>query len=258
MKITKGNHVEEVDLDKIIFDLNKEHETLYFDEICGQLFIYAPLSRKEYKKIISNPELNDMDKQDLICYKALLWPENFDFDNCLAGIPDALYLQIIQKSFLANVDDIVYLIDRFREESEELDAQMTCIINEAFPNYSLEEIEAWDMIKFTKMFARSEWKLKNLRNMDLNTDVAEFLQAYTQESNEDIEPQGSTEEVPSNNESEQILPNGKKKMTPEMLKAYREAVAKFPEIDWSKDAMFTGYETQTADITAPALRTGWR
>lgn len=255
MKITKGNKIEEVDLDEIILKLSKEHETLYFDEIYGQLFIYSPLSRKEYRKIMANPELNDLDRQDLICLKALLWPEKYDFDNCLAGIPNALYEQIVKKSFLSNTDDIVFLIDRYREEAEELDSQMCCIISESFPNYTMEEIESWDMIKFTKMFTKAEWKMKNLRNMELNTDVAEFLSNFNEE--------GTTEEEESNKEYEQqnveeTLPNGKKKMTPEMLKAYNEAVAKFPEIDWSKDAMFTGYETQAADTTPPALRTGWR
>lgn len=252
MKLTKGKQVQEVNLDEVINRLNKEYETLYFDEIYGQLFIYAPLSRRDFRKIMYNQEINDLDKEDMICSKALLWPEDYDFDECLAGIPHALYEQIIKKSFLYNTDDMVYLIEAFREESEELDSQMSCIISEAFPHYTMDEIENWDMIKFIKMYTKAEWKLKNLRNMDLTTDVAEFLQTMGEPVPEES---NKKEEQPI---KEEKLPNGKKKMTPEMLKAYNEAVAKFPEIDWSQDAMFTGYETQGADTTPPALRTGWR
>ena len=257
MKIKKGNKVEEVDLDQVVKRLYEEHETLYFSEIGNQIFIYMPLSRKAYNKIIINQELSNFEKEDEICKAALLWPENYDFDNCNAGIPSKLFNEICQKSFLTSESDMIYLLEAYRRESEELDSQMTCIINEAFPNYSIEEIEDWDMLKFTRMFTKAEWKLKNLRNLELTQDVVEFLQT--------IQGNGSDEELESNinyeedvYETEQsTLPNGKRKMTPEMERAYREAITKFPEIDWSADAMFTGYDTQTVDTVAPALRTGW-
>lgn len=259
MKITKGNRVEEVNLDEVISNLYKEHETLYFSEIGGQIFIYMPLSRKKYKKIMSNTELSSFEQEDEICKAALLWPEDFDFDNCHAGIPPALYQEIITKSFLTNFSDMIYLIEAYREEAEELDSQMTCIISEAFPNYTVEEIEEWDMLKFTRMFTKSEWKLKNLRSLELNQDVVEFLQTINASGSEEIiESNIVNEDQPQQVEKSTTLPNGKRKMTPEMEKAYREAVAKFPEIDWSADAMFTGYDTQTVDTTPPALRNGWR
>lgn len=53
-------------------------------------------------------------------------------------------------------DSVANLIEAYREEMELLDTQMTCIISEAFPNYKLEEIEEWDMIKFCKMYSRAE------------------------------------------------------------------------------------------------------
>lgn len=258
MKITKGNKVVEVNLDEVISTLYKEHETLYFSEIGGQLFIYKPLPRNKYKAILSNEELNALEQEDAICKAALLWPEDYDFDNCFAGIPGTLYKEILTKSFLSHTDDMIYLIEAHREESQELDSQMSCIISEAFPNYTMEEIEAWDMIKFTRMFAKSEWKLKNLRNMELNTDVSEFLQTLNVDGSEEAPVSNNTVEVPQQKVEEEVLPNGKKKMTPEMERAYREAVAKFPEINWSADAMFTGYDTQTVDTVAPALRSGWK
>ena len=54
------------------------------------------------------------------------------------------------------MDSVVSLIDVYREELETVDTQMSCIISEAFPNYDIEEIESWDMIKFCKIFSRAE------------------------------------------------------------------------------------------------------
>ena len=46
-----------------------------------------------------------------------------------------------------------------------------------------------------------------------------------------------------------------KEMTMDEYNQYLEFQRMYPDIDFGADAMFTGYETMTADTTAPALRT---
>jgi hypothetical protein len=255
MKITKKEPRQEIDFNELVTGFMSQYETIFFDDLEDTIFVYRPLGRKEYKNIMLNDNLNAFEKEEEICKIVMLWPQDFDFDSCLAGTPTTLYKNIVAKSFLKDTTDMIYLIESFRNESEELDSQMSCIISECFPNYTLDEIESWDMVKFCRMYAKAEWKMNNLRSMALNTDIVEFLQSSLVQGTEPEETSNTINEAPA--QQEEVLPNGKKKMTPEMAKAYNEARMKFPEIDWSADAMFTGYETQGADTTAPALRTGW-
>ena len=146
------------------------------------------------------------------------------------------------------MDSVVSLIDVYREELETVDTQMSCIISEAFPNYDIEEIESWDMIKFCKIFSRAEWKLKNLRNMDNLLDIADVLRTYIEYESE-IRPQ------PKAKQQAGKVKVGSKEMTMDEYNQYLEFQRMYPDIDFGADAMFTGYETMTADTTAPALRT---
>ena len=83
-----------------------------------------------------------IEKEDEVCERTILWPENIDFDEVDAGVPTELYKQILTNSFLDSMDSVVSLIDVYREELETVDTQMSCIISEAFPNYDIEEIES--------------------------------------------------------------------------------------------------------------------
>ena len=157
MKITKKNTVKaELDFDTIVKDLIAKHSTIYFADINDEAYIYKPLSRKDYKEIVENDNLTLIEKEDEVCERTILWPENIDFDEVDAGVPTELYKQILTNSFLDSMDSVVSLIDVYREELETVDTQMSCIISEAFPNYDIEEIESWDMIKFCKIFSRAE------------------------------------------------------------------------------------------------------
>ena len=48
----------------------------------------------------------------------------------------------MEKSFLDSDESQANLIEQYRENLSSLDAQMVCIISEAFPNYDIEDIEA--------------------------------------------------------------------------------------------------------------------
>ena len=260
MKITKKNTVKaELDFDTIVKDLIAKHGTIYFADINDEAYIYKPLSRKDYKEIVENDNLTLIEKEDEVCERTILWPENIDFDEVDAGVPTELYKQILTNSFLDSMDSVVNLIDVYREELETVDTQMSCIISEAFPNYDIEEIESWDMIKFCKIFSRAEWKLKTLRNMDNLLDIADVLRTYNNSNieNEEENIEYESEIRPQSKAKQQTgkVKVGSKEMTMDEYNQYLEFQRMYPDIDFGADAMFTGYETMTADTTAPALRT---
>lgn len=142
MKIsnTSKKRQAEADFDAIVKDLMAKHEVIFFADIGDYNFIYRPLNRKEYKSIVLNTQLQEIEKEDEIIEATLLYPDNIDLDEIEAGIPSLLYEQILENSFL-RAEQILELLNAFRDELSEIDSQMTCIIAEAFPNYKIEEIE---------------------------------------------------------------------------------------------------------------------
>lgn len=265
MKITRKQEEKAAikDFDAMIKSLIEEHGNIFFAEIGDDIFIYKALGRKKYKDIILNPELAEIEKEDVICQECILYPEDFDVDEVEAGIPSELYAQILTNSFLTGTDQMLSLIEACREESQQLDIQMSCIISEAFPAYDIDEIESWDMIKFCRMFGRAEWKLKNLRNMEFENDVVSFLkeqlgELVEEESNIEIEkpkakPQAPTNENNTNNNGSKVKV-GNREMTQDEYRQYLEFQRAHPEIDFGADAMYTGYDTMGYNDLPVALR----
>lgn len=261
MKITNSKQKQaELDFDNLVKDLIAQYGTIFFANIDNNFFIYKPLSRKDYKAIVENNELTNIEKEDEVCAMTILWPEDIDWDDIEAGIPSKLYEEILKNSFLDSPESIAHLIDIYREELETLDTQMSCIISEAFPNYDIEEIENWDMIKFCKIFSRAEWKLKNLRNLDSMKDVTEYLRNIDVDGNNEYE-EDTVQQVNTQPQPQQPIQNnsnkvkvGNREMTEDEYKQYLEFQKMYPEIAWDADAMFTGYESQSVSTVPVALR----
>ena len=137
---------------------------------------------------------------------------------------------------------------------------MSCIISEAFPAYDIDDIEEWDMIKFCRMFAKAEWKLKNMRNLELNSDVVDFLKSAGDGSNIEVEEQQITPQKEQATTQTTTYNSGKVKvgsreMTREEYQQYLDFQRAHPEIDWGADAMYTGYESKSASNVPVPLRT---
>ena len=261
MKITNSKQKQaELDFDNLVKDLIAQYGTIFFANIDNNFFIYKPLSRKDYKAIVENNELTNIEKEDEVCAMTILWPEDIDWDDIEAGIPSKLYEEILKNSFLDSPESIAHLIDIYREELETLDTQMSWIISEAFPNYDIEEIENWDMIKFCKIFSRAEWKLKNLRNLDSMKDVTEYLRNIDVDGNNEYE-ENTVQQVNTQPQPQQPIQNnsnkvkvGNREMTEDEYRQYLEFQKMYPEIAWDADAMFTGYESQSVSTVPVALR----
>ena len=272
MKIVNdSNNTEPIDLNELIEESFQKYNSVFFSEIDDQLFIYKPLGRKEYKDILGNENLDEWDKQDAICKTALIYPKDFDFEYCPAGIPDQLSQDIIEKSCL-DPESMLYLLHIHRQEAEQLGSEMVCIIAEAFPAYTVDEIESWDNLKFMKIYAQAEWILKNIRNVQFQVDIADYLAEISGVTDEELIQMGFKEEQPQpqhiNHQEEVPVRQPRQettqqkqqgKMSAEQRRAYEEFVRQHPEFAdaMQYDSAFTGFETQTADTVNPALRPGW-
>ena len=232
-----------------IDQLEKEYRNVYWTHIEGDLYVYRPIGRKEYKDIALDETLETADKKDKIVQTCVLMPEDFDVDECIAGIPEMLYEQIIINSYLESNDTINGVLNYYRNEMFSLDNQITCIINEAFPQFDIEEIENWGVEQTAKYLSRAEWKLQNFRNFQFNEEYFNAME----EANKEEEVKEVPKEEPKDNKQ-----NGKQKekLTPEKLAKLK---AQFPEINWEADSVMSdGIEgmRDSVDTLAPALRTG--
>ena len=273
----KNNKKNIIDSKEIIDYYSDKYDAIHHTQICGQDFIYRILGRKEYNKIIA-ADISDMEKEDLICKTCILYPEDYDLDECEAGIPSLLCETILENSFLDGIDSTLRLIHHFDEEMDTLEHQMYCIISEAFPTYTLDEIESWNNVRFCKMFTRAQWKLSNLRGVKIN-DVSEFLETVSDldeegmdldEINSIMKDYGSNSQSKNEtvfkaaeNKDPNISKKGKQKLTPEKLRELEEMKRKFPEINWGADEVLNhGADNvmnnmDSVSTVSPALRPGW-
>ena len=110
------------------------------------------------------------------------------------------------------------------------------------------------------MFAKAEWKLKNMRNLELNSDVVDFLKSAGDGSNLEVEEQQITPQKEQATTQTTTYNSGKVKvgsreMTREENQQYLDFQRAHPEIDWGADAMYTGYESKSASNVPVPLRT---
>ena len=276
--VSDSNNKSSIDLDELIEETYQKYYAVFFSEIDGQLYSYRPLGRKEYKDIVTNENLNEFDKQDAIVKTAIIYPVDFDPDNCPAGIPDQLCNDIVEKSCL-DPESMIYLLHSNRLEAEQLGSEMACVIAEAFPSYSLDEIESWNNFKFMKVYAQAEWVLKNIRGVQFQLDIVDYLAEVAGISSEELENMGIVRQKeyapqpqpiqqqpvqqqvrqPQQQQPAASSNKGNGKMTPEQMRAYQDFVRQHPEFAdaMQYDSAFTGFDTQTADTVNPALRPGW-
>ena len=250
---TNNSNYEYLVLENLISKLSKQYDSLYNTTIENQFFIYRPINRKEYKNIL-NADIDDLEKQDEMVRTCLLYPEDYDLNNCLGGIPEKLYQEIKDKSYLS-VEDMIMLIEMNKDEMELLDNQMTCLISAAFPSYKLEDIEKLDMIQFIKLYTRAEWILTNLKDMTINEDVIDILKQSINSNTEENEIEENNDLNVSNDENTHT--SKRPRMTPEQIKEYKEFCKKFPEFNMATDYGFTGDIGPSYHKEPPAMRPGW-
>ena len=252
-------------IESIVERYSNQYENIDFAIIDENIwFLIRPINRNEYKIIFNNSTKTTVEKKDEICKRCILYPTNFDLENCSAGIPEQVYQRIMEISYL-ELDQMVELIEINRYEMEMLDNQMLCIVSKAFPHYSYEEIENMDMIQICKLFTRAEWILKNLDGNNNLLDILDVTKEALKNndiSNEDVYKPKEEKEEKIEYENKYNIPVEKieekpvSKMTEEQRQALDDFYNKFPEFNKSTDYMYTGKIHQEYK-DPPALRTNW-
>lgn len=155
-----------------LLELKQEWGQIFEDEILGKIFIWRPLSRQEYKDIISL-DISTEEQEELICQACILEPsiEEFkSFSGKYGLVATTLADMIIGTSCLDN-ESIMSKLSAYRAQVQQFESQMDLVIFEGFSGrYSLEEIKSWPMEKAISYFAQAEWILKVLRGVPLETE----------------------------------------------------------------------------------------
>lgn len=249
----------DVDIIELIEDLKTKNRTVYWIHIDGQIYIYKPLGRRDYKEISENESFSTMDKEDEVIQRTLLYPTAVDLDDLPAGVVNKLFTTVMENSFLADLESRTAIMNYYRQEMYDLNNQIPCLINEAFPQYDIEDIENWDVERTSKYLSRAEWKLQNLRGMDFNYDMIEQQEAANNQApQEQGEGTVNTNVAPNqpSQQPEKVQTKKKEGLTPERLAELRKIA---PEINWGADTIATEGEAGMADgvdVVSPALRVG--
>lgn len=276
MKInSRVRDVQNLDISEIYGSLKEMHDEVFMLNSCGRTFLYKQLGRKDYKDLIQSEDFSVFEKEEIVCEVCTLWPNDFDFKECEAGIPTELSKAILRNSFLDDIESKQTLIDVFREEMYEIDNQVTCLIHEAFPEFPISEIEEWDMQMTAKYLSRSEWILVNLRGATFNHDPftgrtleeLEELEKLREVTDDQVENKTKikTEELGGFVSGETVeqrqtrLKDGakKEKLTPQKLMELQE---KYPEMKWGNNVLDDISINDFSDRVSgesPALRPGF-
>jgi len=80
----------------------EEYGQIYMTEVTEEdIFLWRILSRKEFKDIMKLGEADALYREEKVCEKCILWPEEYSFEeitNGKAGAPTVLAEQIMEKS----------------------------------------------------------------------------------------------------------------------------------------------------------------
>ena len=244
-----------VDLKELFEHFSEKYSQVFMESVSDQVFIFRALGRKDFRELIESDVVNDCTKEEIVCELCTLYPKDFDFENCEeAGLPTELCKLILDHSLLKSSDQLQKALPYFRDKLEEsIDEQITCVIHEAFPEYPIEEIANWDVVRTADYMTRAEYILHNLRGVPFvqgGTAAALSAQSQTQpqDFNERFQPVGSSQnplDAPQKQARKPRMKKGdkpkdgrKSTLTPEK---YRELMAKTPgdvaPIDWLHDSV---------------------
>lgn len=153
-------------MEALLQHLKDVYGNVYAVEVKDQLFFFRELSRKEYKQITEQVYRDDYQLEEAICEKAIVYPEEYDFQKrARAGTVKLLSTQIVTASGFAHQSQHVQMLEHYRYDMNNFDAQAETVIGLVFPNISEEEMADWTQERFMKKLARAEWVMKTIWGM---------------------------------------------------------------------------------------------
>lgn len=124
--------------------------------------IYIPLTRAQYYDLFEDPNMMDMEREDIICKTCIVYPENINIEKMPAGVVSDIADKILEASFMSEKGRKM-LFAAAAKKMQNVDRQISCIIHEAFPEYDIEDIDNWNMLRTTDFLIRSEWILRTIQ-----------------------------------------------------------------------------------------------
>ena len=175
---------------KTLYNLKEKYWNIYTSEILDYNFIWRELSRGEYNKVLRYFH-DEYEREEEICKLCLIEPKEFDFNECEAGVSTLLAIQIAQESGFSSTPTgkIDLILTQYRNDMQNFQNQVSCIIHEAFPTLDIEKIENWPLEKTLWYFSRAEYKL-SLRGI--------VLENSSQETTAPTAPTAMAHPMPSN------------------------------------------------------------
>jgi len=76
-------------------------EEVYLTEFEEEVFLWRPITRREYKGVMKNQQADSFYKEERICEAVVLYPQGYNFNNMIngkAGIPTLLAELVMEKS----------------------------------------------------------------------------------------------------------------------------------------------------------------
>ncbi|WDI05122.1 hypothetical protein PUW25_25275 (plasmid) [Paenibacillus urinalis] len=164
---------------KEIEQWKEQYGEIFACTINEQAFVYRMLGRNEYNFVMSMKDISPSEAEEIFCEIATIYPIGFNF-RTTDGYATSLCSYILDNSMLSNQDQAEQLLNYHREDMTDYNFQVDCVIQEAFPKYTLEEIASWPVPKTMYYLARAEWILQNLRGVPLQVYSQEELMAMQQ------------------------------------------------------------------------------
>lgn len=80
---------------------SKYEDQVFLTDFDGEVYIWHPISRSEYKRIVRNEQADSFYKEEKVCETCVLFPEgygSFKMTKGKAGVPTMLFDMIMEKS----------------------------------------------------------------------------------------------------------------------------------------------------------------
>jgi hypothetical protein len=145
---------------KQVIAWKNQYEDVYYLDLCDIEFVFREITKAEFEKA-RRYYPDEEEREEYVCKECVIYPADFDYANCYAGIPFTLCRAILREScYIDGMGKLV--LDQFRVEMEDFEQQIAPIICTAFPKFDLEEVESWTIRKQLRYLTRAEWALSNV------------------------------------------------------------------------------------------------
>ena len=165
--------MENLRFDQVYEQLKAQYKNIFTYTSYDFPIIYKPLTRAQYYELFENEKLLDIEREDIVCFNCILYPENIDLASMPTGVVSDIAQKILDASFMTKKGRTL-LFNSAMEKMNNVDYQISCVIHEAFPEYDIEDIDNWDMIRTMDFLMRSNWVLTMLHGKP-GIDLQEIL-----------------------------------------------------------------------------------